>query len=95
MVEAKWRAVEDDLGKTLSRLGAGDCDIPDNPTAPEPKVDYKQTRRSGIQIRDRRVRVEINGTRIEAVPDSGADESFISAQFLKKLKRQRAAVPGT
>ncbi|KAK3295074.1 uncharacterized protein B0H64DRAFT_476429 [Chaetomium fimeti] len=46
------------------------------------------------EIRDRRVCGVINGTQIRAIPDTGADESFISASFLKRLKRRQPAGPG-
>jgi hypothetical protein len=42
-----------------------------------------------MEIRDRRVRGKIHGMEVEAIPDSGADESFISASFLRKLQQRR------
>jgi hypothetical protein len=41
------------------------------------------------EIRDRRVCGVINGTQVKAIPDTGAGQSFISATFLKKLKRRQ------
>ena len=46
------------------------------------------------EIRDRRVCGVINGTQIRAIPDTGADDSFISASFLKKVQRRQPTGPG-
>jgi hypothetical protein len=40
-------------------------------------------------VRERTVPGTINGEKVEAIPDTGADESFISAAFLDRLVRQR------
>jgi hypothetical protein len=54
------------------------------PSAPAPEHNTSQTQ---LQIRDRRVTGVINGLKVDAIPDTGADASFISATFLNKLKR--------
>jgi hypothetical protein len=47
----------------------------------------RDTSQAQIQIRDRRVTGAINGLKVDAIPDTGADASFISAAFLNRLKR--------
>lgn len=56
------------------------------PSAPDLEHNTSQAQ-DQLQIRDRRVTGVINGLKVDAIPDTGADASFISAAFLTKLKR--------